>query len=97
MSNAPKASYTGLNAGMANKSQERVNNKKENRQAMGTAITQLATLCHRACDWRALRDVVIESDHQKRLRRIPVVLKIVTTMSGNLSCVTVGLALSHRR
>jgi hypothetical protein len=48
MSNAPRVSCTGIDAGMADESQERVDsNKNENKQAMGAAITQLL-LVHRA-------------------------------------------------
>jgi hypothetical protein len=48
MSNAPRVSCTGIDAGMADKSQERVDSKKrEYKQATGAAITQLS-LGHRA-------------------------------------------------
>lgn len=45
---APRALCMGMNAGVADKIVD--SNKKENRQAMGTAITQLVTFCHRACN-----------------------------------------------
>ena len=57
MSNAPVVLCTGIDAGMADRSQEGVDgNKKENMQAMGAVITQLATLAYNR---RSLINVVI--------------------------------------